>query len=282
MNDTAQQQISLEERKQLLREYELFILLTSEDLTELAQIMQEKTVRKGEVIVSEGDIVDSIIFIATGEAEVIRSEKTIETSTELLLATLRKGASIGLSIRGFFSTDSRRTATVRASTDMVLLTISLSQFYNFMSKPSRLYPALQVASEQKLRVWFLKQSTLFAGLSFEDANNLARKLTQEDFNAGDEIFKIGDVADKCYFIKHGKVETSTTDSASNKKARTVLEFPAFFGESGLQTKGTRDTTAKALEACQLIVLNRRSLEELQKSSSDEKKSFFSKVINKIF
>lgn len=143
----TQPQINLEQRKQLISNYKLFVLLSPNDIAELANLMQEVHFSKDEIIVKEGDLIDAFFIIASGQADVIKETKTQEGTQILTIATLHEGESIGLSTCGIFSATCERSATIRAKTDVILLKIDITQFNNFISAPSRLYPQLREASE---------------------------------------------------------------------------------------------------------------------------------------
>lgn len=116
---------------QLVKKQHVFSQLTDKETEELASLFAEKKVAAGELIVKEGDLVDSIYLIASGTADVrhvtIKDNAPVVTSVAIMSA----GEAIGLNETGFYSISGRRTATVVALTDMVLYRLSVAAFNGF-------------------------------------------------------------------------------------------------------------------------------------------------------
>ena len=70
--DTLLILLSQKKRLEMIKNHPLFFLLSKEDLNELESLLYEINVPAGTVIVKENDLVDSVYFIANGEAEVTR------------------------------------------------------------------------------------------------------------------------------------------------------------------------------------------------------------------
>lgn len=123
--------VELETKKDLLRKQAIFAGLTDEENTTLASILVEKHFKPDDVIVTEGDHVDSVYFIVSGTAEV-RNIRIIDNKPEVTpLAKLGPGNAIGLNERGFYSLSGVRTATVVALTPVVALRLSMAAFHGF-------------------------------------------------------------------------------------------------------------------------------------------------------
>ncbi|OGO93037.1 MAG: hypothetical protein A3F10_00055 [Coxiella sp. RIFCSPHIGHO2_12_FULL_42_15] len=115
----------------LLRKQACFAKFNDEEMQVLAGLLREKDYRKGDVIVREGDRVDSVFLIISGEADVRTAKnKDFPEQTESV-AALSRGQSIGLNETGFYSLSGVRTATVLAKTDMLLLRLSVAAFHGF-------------------------------------------------------------------------------------------------------------------------------------------------------
>jgi CRP-like cAMP-binding protein len=97
----------------------------------LSELLVEEHVSNGQIIVTQGDTVDSVYFIVDGNADV--RNVTIQNNTPVFesLATLGPGQSIGLSETGFYSLSGIRTATVVAETEMLLFRLSVAAFNGF-------------------------------------------------------------------------------------------------------------------------------------------------------
>ncbi|TAK75089.1 MAG: cyclic nucleotide-binding domain-containing protein [Gammaproteobacteria bacterium] len=130
-------------KKRLIRAQPCFSILTEQELDELEPLFIEKHIPEGEVIVNEGDFVDSVYLIVKGTADV--RHVSIENNTTKIdsLATLESGGAIGLNESGFYSLSGVRTATVVAKSDMVLLRLSVAAFHGFTLMNSHVNEAMR-------------------------------------------------------------------------------------------------------------------------------------------
>ena len=108
--NTMDNKVNFEDKKSLVSSQPCFKVLNDEDVSELTELFVEVSYMAGEVIVTEGEIIDSVFLIVSGVAEVrhvwvdngvIRADKLANCS----------GQSIGLSETGF-TLSGVRTATV--------------------------------------------------------------------------------------------------------------------------------------------------------------------------
>lgn len=118
-------------KKDYLKKQPVFALLNDEEAEVLATLLTEKHFKPGDTIVSQGDHVDSVYLIVSGEAEVrLISIKDHEEKIKKL-GVLGPDAAIGLNEAGFYSLSGIRSATVVALTDMVTLRLSVAAFHGF-------------------------------------------------------------------------------------------------------------------------------------------------------
>ncbi len=96
--------------------------LSKEVLVKTTEELQTVTFSAGEVVIEQGDEPEHFYIVVSGEVEVIRSDKS---GKEKILATIKSGdffGEIGL------LTESRRNATLRAKTDLEVLTMDWEMF----------------------------------------------------------------------------------------------------------------------------------------------------------
>lgn len=118
-------------KKALVKNQKCFSKLTETEVEVLADLLVEKHIPSGEIIVTQGEPVDSVYFIVKGTADV--RHISVENNHQVFksLAKLSDGQSIGLSETGFYSLSGVRTATVVAETDMILYRLSVAAFNGF-------------------------------------------------------------------------------------------------------------------------------------------------------
>lgn len=128
--------ISFDVRKDLIKKQTCFSKLNDKELEVLAALFTEQYKRAGDVIVTQGDDVDSVYLIVHGSADVQNITYNNQMPQKTSLATLSDGQAIGLNETGFYSLSGRRTATVVASSDITLLRLSVAAFNGFaLSNP---------------------------------------------------------------------------------------------------------------------------------------------------
>jgi CRP-like cAMP-binding protein len=140
------EKMSFENKKFLVSKQLCFKVLNDEELKELTELFVETHYAAGDVIVTEGEIVDSVFIIVSGVAEVqhvwvdsgvIRADK---------LAELGPNQAIGLSETGIYSLSGVRTATVVAKSDMMLLRMNVTKFNGFVLSHSNVAKVLREAA----------------------------------------------------------------------------------------------------------------------------------------
>jgi len=116
---------------QLIKKQPVFSQLTEEEVAELASFFTEIKASPDDVIVKEGDAVDSIYLIASGTVDVRHVTIVDGHPVVTSVAILSFGDSIGLNETGFYSISGKRTATVVALTDMLMYRLSVASFHGF-------------------------------------------------------------------------------------------------------------------------------------------------------
>lgn len=89
----------------------------------LAAAMREEKFAKGEIVVASGEIADRVFVLCQGELQVSQPENPGRVQT------LTRGALIGE--LAFFA-ERTRTATVKAATDCLLLSLPYANFRDFL------------------------------------------------------------------------------------------------------------------------------------------------------
>lgn len=251
--------VDMETRKKLISQHPFFVLLKEDEVERLAILFLEKEAKKGDIIVKVGSITDDIYLIVSGKVEVINRIISGNHYTNLPVAVLREGEAIGLAESRISAKQGLRTATIRAITDVVLLCIPLLKFEEFFESSS-LYSNLPSIFLQSKVLIFLKQIEPFLTLESDEIQWIGDRVHEETYPRGTVIFNQGDEGDKCYFIERGKVEIIYTDKNGNDVQLDTLNRQDIFGEIAVLTHSPRTATAKVLEDCKLLVLQRKHLQ----------------------
>jgi putative peptide zinc metalloprotease protein len=248
--------------------------------------MQEVRYQPGEVIVQENNLIDSVLIIERGQAEISHQEIKISKLTKKKkiintpLATIEAGDAIGLNDTGFFSTTGKRTATVTAITQVTVLLIDLVSLHFFLKVHPNLQTEMYKAAEQLLRVKLIRQSLPFSHLSYERLLWLAKQVEVETVEPNTVIFSQGEMGDRCYLIQSGKVEIFRKNQDGSEHHIITLKSPTIFGEATLITHAPRNASARSLEKCELLVLKHEFLTELLATEGDVANMFMTLMVDR--
>ncbi len=280
-NYLEQPTVSLKERQDLIKAFPCFAMLTPAQSEEMVALMREIQFEPLEQIVAENDLVDSVYVIVRGEAEVTREAQTKyrKKMVKVPVAALGAGEGIGLNDTGFYSTTGKRTATVTAVTDMLLLRLDIKDLYGFLKK-NNLELSMYAASLQMLRMRFIKQSLPFSKLSHERLQWLANHVEDVVAPAGQIIFSQGEQGDKCYLIRSGKIEIVSKDENGQEQQLALLKAPVLFGEATLITHSPRNATARVVEDSELLLLRHEHLSELIESEGNVAHMFMTLMVDR--
>jgi CRP/FNR family cyclic AMP-dependent transcriptional regulator len=103
---------------------------------------------------------------------------------------------------------------------------------------------------------YLKQVTIFAGLSDEDLSELTAVARRRTFRAGEVIFHREDPGQVLYVIKEGKVKICLISPDGQEISLVVFGKGEYFGEQALLDGLPRSADAIALERVECYTLQR--------------------------
>lgn len=213
-------------------------------LQALADGMREETYACGALVVAEGDIGDHFYIVVRGGAEV--------SAHNIPLASLGPREVFGEI--ALLSPEVRRTATVQAQTELLLLSLGAADFCTLLQDHPALKHHLQASARRLLRLRFLKLSTPFSGSSQSALLRLAEHAEDLRVAAGDTVIRAGELGDTAYCLVSGRLQVLREGVPV-----VQLEAGALFGEAALLTGDPRNATVQALEASELMVLHRATV-----------------------
>lgn len=126
--------VDLNQRKELIRKQACFSQLREDEIEDLAKLLGEKRFLAGEIIVTEGDRVDSFYLLVSGIVDVRTvsyENSAVPQSKSIATLSGDKYDAIGLNETGFYSLTGLRTSTVVAKTDVVTLFLTVPLFHGF-------------------------------------------------------------------------------------------------------------------------------------------------------
>jgi CRP-like cAMP-binding protein/thioredoxin reductase/Fe-S-cluster-containing hydrogenase component 2 len=206
-------------------------------LRELVLSSELLTPHAGDVIFQKNDYTNSFVTIIEGEV-------SVETDG---------GKSIRLERGQFFGEMSllsgrRRSATVRASSDCVLLESPRREIVRLMNS----YERVRRSIDQFFIIRTLRAS-LVPDLPFDEVADVAGKAELRAFKAGELLFSEGDDADGLHLIRSGSVSV-TRNIGGREIVTTYVAAGNYIGEMALLGQSKRSATVGATVATESIFL----------------------------
>lgn len=260
----------------------LFRQLTQAQKEDIFAVMERIDVRKGDVVIRQGDPGDKFYIVESGNYQVtVRSEE--DASKESIVHTyLQKqdggpdaGAGSSNSPRGpsndtqhasfgelALMHNSPRSSSITALSNGVLWAIDCRAFRRvFIKAPT------------SVLVQTLKKVDVLKTLTQTQLERLANNLTEVTFQDGDYIINQGDVGDTFYVIQEGAVICTIweEDPTTRKKtSREVLRLKTnqYFGERALLNDAPRAANVISVGRTKLLQVGRREFEEVLGSLQD--------------
>jgi cGMP-dependent protein kinase len=146
--------------------------------------------------------------------------------------------------------DMPRAATVKATRASSVFIIERDTF--------RYIIANAAASKHKAAVSILSKVSILDGLNEEQLDDLANSVEVATFPANAVVFTKGSIGNIFYMIQQGTVQLSDFGGNFNDLTLTAGQH---FGERALLTGEPRSGTAKSMESCQLMMIDRELFEK---------------------
>lgn len=227
--------------------------------------------KAGTTIISQGDIPDRFYIITRGRVEVIERQ---ENGKNKLLNVLQAGdyfGEIGLLTRR------RRIATVRALTDVNLMSMDRKTFSKWVNSSNIIQQELKElvlkrlpsAPKEKIAPDAQEASPSYSlppmQTGFFDVEHIEH---MQMFLPGRTIVQQGEVADQFYVIIDGIVDVFVPYDDGEEVQIDELTKGDYFGEVGLLERGTRIATVRAKTEVKLIVFDRDTFLSWMKNNPD--------------
>jgi putative peptide zinc metalloprotease protein len=234
-------------RMKILKRVPLFATCPDEELERVVRNLAEEQFAAGETIIKQGEIGDRFYVVERGNISIWQ---TGTDGAQQLIGRKGPGQFFG---EIALVANVPRTATARAETPAVLLTLKQRDF----DRLARQYVSLANNIDSDIRYnWLLRGMPVFDELEAHELELLVAILEPRKFRAGEIIFQEGEPGDQFYIIETGSVAiTRQTDGKTLELAR---RGPGeYFGEVALLNDRPRTATVTALEDTSLLGLERQ-------------------------
>ncbi|TAE22729.1 MAG: hypothetical protein EAZ92_15505 [Candidatus Kapaibacterium sp.] len=121
---------------------------------------------------------------------------------------------------------------------------------------SDLPPSLRTEVSIFLRRDIIQKAPIFCKTDTAFIQDLAQQLRSALFPPGDVVFRYGEEGDKMYFVAHGRLEVVNR----HEEVVAILEEGDIFGEVALLLQQPRSATVRAVEYCDVYVLDNNAFQ----------------------
>ncbi len=252
-------QLVAEEIARFLKQTSLFAILDEEATHRLADRATMQRFSLGETIVEEGAEGRFAYLIFSGR---VRALKRSDSGRLVTLGTQSVGEIFG---EQAILTDSPRSATVRATEDVVLFRIDRVDFLELLDRSQNLRQYFdQFIHDRSVRD-FLRTQTFLEKLKAKDVISLLDQLEPRDFSPGEVVIREGAAAEVMYIVREGRLKV-LRQAGGDEVILGYLSDGDFFGERALLTDEPRSASVVTETATRCFALSREHFDRLLETS----------------
>jgi CRP-like cAMP-binding protein len=249
------------QRLELLAATSPFDLLDPEEREALAEKVKVKRLKLGDTVFEGGDKGDAFYVIAAGRARVIGKDTA---GAETTLNTLSKGEGFG---QIALLTDQPRTATVRASDELVLLRLERKDFAALIKAHPDIRQILERSIDDVAVRDFLKRFTVLGAVPARVLRKLAGSLEAVSAAPDETIVRQGEADTRFFVVKSGTLKVVRRDDGAEAVLGHIGPGECF-GELGARDGRVRTADVVAESECRLYALSREGFNAALESSPE--------------
>ena len=227
----------------------------------LASSSQSRVLADGEVLVREGDEADHVYFIISGELEATNAR----AHGDIVVGVIQAGQIIGevTVIAG-----GKRTATLRAKGPAEVLVIERADFEKWLNDNVEVADSVSDQARERIdRTNVANMVTDMVGTTDPHlVQDVVDRVEWRRLEAGETLFREGDLSDAAYFIVGGRVAVLGEDAEGNEQLISELGRGEVVGELGLLDRAPRSATVRAVRDTTLASFSTNTFEELVSKS----------------
>jgi serine/threonine protein kinase len=240
-------------RCEFLRKVPLLEPLSNEQITKLADALEEKSYSEGEYIIKQGEQGETFYIIESGEVRCTQWKSPTD-QTEVPLLMLKEGDYFGE--MALMLDEPRAAHCIASSGPIKCLTLERTQFFSLLG-------SIQTILQNNMRLRILKSVPILANLTDGELCAVADALFVQSFEAGDYIIRQGEHGSRFYMINEGEAKV-VSHSEGHVDGMDIMKLGKgdYFGERALLKNEGRgaDVIAEGFVDC--LVLERDDFNRL--------------------
>ncbi|CAM9441201.1 unnamed protein product [Chrysoparadoxa australica] len=234
-------------RCEFLRRVPLLEPLNNDQITKLADALEQVHFKEGEYIIRQGEQGQTFYLIESGTVKCTQW-KSINDRSEVLLLTLHDGDYFGE--MALMLEEPRAANCVAADGDVRCLALDRQKFFTLLGP-------IQELLQNNMRLRILRSVPLLSKLTDLELCRVADALCVQSFEDGDYIIRQGEEGSRFYIINEGEVvATGNVPGTTEEKSIMTLSKGEFFGERALLKLEPRAANIVASGFVDCLVLER--------------------------
>lgn len=247
------------------------------DFVRLAKRCRIERRARGATIVREGERSDALYAVGRGRV-VVKAAPGADAGIASDAAMVSVAALTDGDFFGEFSflTQSPRSATVEADTDVVILRLDRADVDALVSDDSAFREPLRQFYKERVAELLLAKNPIIGALPADQRRTLVVNAQVRTFDDGALIVREGEDATELFFILAGEVEVSRVEHGVpvfiNK-----LQDGQFFGEMAVLQQRPRTASVQAMGVVDVLCIARADIEALL-SAADDVRALFDRAM----
>ncbi|CAD8186439.1 unnamed protein product [Paramecium pentaurelia] len=225
-----QNQRNYDENREFMKKVEFFSFLTEEQRDAICNVLITLLFKKGEIIVSEGDVANSFYIIKKGKVSIIKGDKEV--------TQMNAGESFG---EAALYQSCQRAATVKAADEEVrCLSLSKDDIQKILGQK------IQTVKYINTQKWALQQNPILGKLTSIQIEKIIQNVRQVHYEKNEIILKVGQQCLKVYIVLEGEIATIPSNKYVFGKGKVFGD--QFLKSSNLDNKMAESLQVKSDEA----------------------------------
>jgi ATP-binding cassette subfamily B protein len=220
--------------------------------------------------VTEGDEADAFYVLTSGRARVVKKR---DNGEEITLSVLRPGDGFGE--MGLLRKE-RRSASVRASSDVELLRLDRSDFDALAQNHPAIRASLELQTKHRSLQDFFRLYSAFAKLPVAALRLFTESLEAVEVAPGTVVTRAGEASGPMYVIEEGRLRVYL-EQDGRRIYRSYLRKGDFFGEISMFKGTPRTASVEAVSACRLLKLSPETFQRLLADYPDFKQQIEDRI-----
>ena len=216
--------------------------LTEDDIKQLAAKLKLERYKTGEAIIRQGEPGDRFCFIQRGNCTVAIADVS---GLDHEVAQIGKGDFFG-EVALVQPID--RTATVRAQSDVEVLSLAREEFLNIAEKSA--VPTHELLAQIR-NAAFIRNHRFFATLAPSEVRSVLQRIKERKVEATQVVVQQGEEGNALFLIREGTCDVEHTREGATQTV-AQLSVGDHFGEIALMAEGTRTATVRATQQSVLL------------------------------